>query len=797
MSVVANVAINVDARTARQRLEDFIKSTKRANEELRATQTASQQAETAIGGITKAVGKLALAYGTLRTAQAALQAGISRIESERRIEFLAKEYGEASKLADAAARATERFGVSQTEANIALATTYARLRPVGVELEQIESVYAGFNTAARLSGSTALEASQAFRQLAQALGSGALRGDEFRSVSEQVPLILTAVSKETGIAQGQLRDYAAEGKLTADIVIRALQRIEREGADQLAEALDGPAQKIKDFQNAFENVQVALTQDVIPELTTSLSELGQLILNLEGPIKYIGGLLAGALGGANDLLGMFQKGTGGTRRAIEAGRLPLFNDLGIGGRGQGARTLFEGTGPGGSGLDEMIRQAKELSKLRNQSFNTVMVQLMQDRLKTMDAAVASSLQKSTFDTTTLDSIERKGKGKSKGKSAEETLREQLAAGKELATQFERRIQLNSTTNDLQRNLLQIEYDRLDAIKEINETAAASQITSLTASANADAELQKRKAIQEAVLSQTKSAEDLIKKYEEEAETQRQIEALVKDGVNPALAQQLVDIERQFETQKEQLKAYEGMLIAELGRKDLNKQTADELERQLKALRGIQGELDKTKKDTKDNAIENQGLTKEQQKQKKLYEDIYGVVSNQIQSAITGLIDGTKTWNDVLVDALSSLGNLFLSLAFEAAKAPLGAALGIPGFAEGGYVTSPTKAMIGEGGSSEYVIPANKMDSAMSRWNSGVRGNSVVSGADPTGGSGGVALAEAPTNIVVEGGVLNFNDSQYIRQDQVPAIVKQASAAGEAKALRKLQMSTATRKRIGL
>jgi hypothetical protein len=79
----------------------------------------------------------------------------------------------------------------------------------------------------------------------------------------------------------------------------------------------------------------------------------------------------------------------------------------------------------------------------------------------------------------------------------------------------------------------------------------------------------------------------------------------------------------------------------------------------------------------------------------------------------------------------------------------------------------------------------------------MRGDAVVSGAEPTGGYGGAALAEAPTNITIEGGVLNFNDSQYIRQDQVPSIVKQASAAGEAKALRKLQMSTATRKRLGL
>jgi len=282
-----------------------------------------------------------------------------------------------------------------------------------------------------------------------------------------------------------------------------------------------------------------------------------------------------------------------------------------------------------------------------------------------------------------------------------------------------------------------------------------------------------------------------------AETQRQIEALVKDGINPALAKQLVDIERQFETQKEQLKAYEGILIAELSRKDLSKETADELERQLKALRGIQQELDKTKNDTKDNAIENQGLTKEQQKQKKLYEDIYGVVSSQLQNAITGLIDGSKTLNDVLSDALSALGNLFLSLAFEAAKAPLGAALGIPGFADGGYVTGPTPALVGEGGGDEYIIPANKMDSAMSRWNAGARGDSVVDGADPTGGMGGTAVAEAPSQINISGGVFQYNDTSYIRQDQIPSIVSQASKQGEARALRRLQMSPSTRRKVGI
>jgi hypothetical protein len=144
-----------------------------------------------------------------------------------------------------------------------------------------------------------------------------------------------------------------------------------------------------------------------------------------------------------------------------------------------------------------------------------------------------------------------------------------------------------------------------------------------------------------------------------------------------------------------------------------------------------------------------------------------------------------------------LGNLFGGATSGIDWGQTPSIVGTP-FASGGFVTGPTQAVIGEGGTSEYVIPANKMPSAMARWNAGARGEAVVNGADPTGGSeGGGALGGAPTQISISGGILQFNDSNYIRQDQVPAIVNQASQAGEQRALRKLQMSPATRRRVGV
>ena len=251
-----------------------------------------------MGGLRGTIGKAAIAFAAFRAAQV----GIQRAESERRIKLLGQRFGEYAQLQNAATQAAKKFNLSQTEANEALANAFARLRPLGVSLSDITSTFGGFRTAAVLGGATAAEASAAFTQLAQALGSGALRGDEFRSIAEQAPLVLQAISDETGIAAGELKEYAAQGLLTSDIVIKALKRIESEGAGRLAQALDGPAAKIKAFQNATQDVQVALTESVIPELSRSFVILAGIINDLKPVIQGVGSFAATVLGGIADTI---------------------------------------------------------------------------------------------------------------------------------------------------------------------------------------------------------------------------------------------------------------------------------------------------------------------------------------------------------------------------------------------------------------------------------------------------------------------------------------------------------------
>jgi SLT domain-containing protein len=182
-------------------------------------------------------------------------------------------------------------------------------------------------------------------------------------------------------------------------------------------------------------------------------------------------------------------------------------------------------------------------------------------------------------------------------------------------------------------------------------------------------------------------------------------------------------------------------------------------------------------------------------QKQLWADIYTTVAGELQSALTGLIDGTTQWGDVLSSILGSLGNLFLSAAFTG----LGGALKLPGFANGGFVTSPTTALVGEGGEPEYVIPASKMRAAMGRYAGGARGAAVIPGNGESGGGyGGGAGGGA---IDVRYSIERINNVDYVTAEQfergMTQAAQQGAVQGERRALRTLGNSPATRRRLGV
>ena len=73
-----------------------------------------------------------------------------------------------------------------------------------------------------ISGAESSEAANSARQLAQGLASGALRGDELRSVMENNVVLTRLLADGLGITVGELRDFGKEGKLTAQAILPIL-----------------------------------------------------------------------------------------------------------------------------------------------------------------------------------------------------------------------------------------------------------------------------------------------------------------------------------------------------------------------------------------------------------------------------------------------------------------------------------------------------------------------------------------------------------------------------------------------
>tara|TARA_R100001082_G_scaffold111077_1_gene93221 strand:- start:2306 stop:4456 length:2151 start_codon:yes stop_codon:yes gene_type:complete len=281
----------VETRGAVRRVKEFTRATGRLSKAVHGT--VSQ-----LGGLQGILGRLALAETGRRLVNTAAQFK----QVQLRLKLLSQEYGENEKATLLAAKAAKTFGLSNRESLSSVTDMYARLRPMGITLEQIEATFIGFNTAAQLAGRSAAEASGAFLQLSQALGSGRLQGDEYRSIAEQMPTITNALSKELKVTTGELKKLGSEGKITTDVIIRTLDKLGKQGADKIGKLMkDSPVQAFKDLSNAVEEVSIQIGSKLVPAAKAATG----LLTGFVEVTKFIPGWLTSAVAGVIGLAGAY------------------------------------------------------------------------------------------------------------------------------------------------------------------------------------------------------------------------------------------------------------------------------------------------------------------------------------------------------------------------------------------------------------------------------------------------------------------------------------------------------------
>ena len=153
----------------------------------------------------------------------------------------------------------------------------------------------------KVSGTSAEEAKAAMYQLNQAMTSGKLQGDEFRSVMENAPILAQKIAESMGVSMAQLKKLGSEGKITSDVIKNAV----------LGSANDIEAkynQMPLTFGKVWQQAQNA-GQQAMDGLLTKVNQLlntpaGQkMAQDLQGAFTGLAGMANGALDGILNIFG--------------------------------------------------------------------------------------------------------------------------------------------------------------------------------------------------------------------------------------------------------------------------------------------------------------------------------------------------------------------------------------------------------------------------------------------------------------------------------------------------------------
>ncbi|MDO9106150.1 MAG: tape measure protein [Methylovulum sp.] len=159
-----------------------------------------------------------------------------------------------------------------------VAVTYRRFaensRDLGITQDQVARSTETVAQALALSGGSYQSTSAALVQFGQALASGTLRGQELNSVLEQAPRLARLIADGMNVSVGALRSLAEKGKITTDVMIKAIE-------DQASTIEREFGQLPMTFARAVNNFQTAVT-DLVGNVEKNLGVFGALagVINL-------------------------------------------------------------------------------------------------------------------------------------------------------------------------------------------------------------------------------------------------------------------------------------------------------------------------------------------------------------------------------------------------------------------------------------------------------------------------------------------------------------------------------------
>jgi tape measure domain-containing protein len=271
-----------DAARVKSGLREVGETGSRSLERIRAGAEGASRGLDLLDAAMRGVQAVALAAGIRQI----VQAGDALTQSLFRLQNATGSVQAAAQVYEQLYRSALQTGVAVADSADAFQRFSVAARAIGATNEQVARLVTGLQASAIVSGASAQEIGSATLQLAQALASGTLQGDELRSMLEAMPLLAEALARELGVGVGELRKLGSEGQLTADRVFPALLRATEALGRQLEQAPLTVAR-------AFGQLQVS-TGQFLGQLDQAIGLSNTLARALSGAARALDGVRRGS-----------------------------------------------------------------------------------------------------------------------------------------------------------------------------------------------------------------------------------------------------------------------------------------------------------------------------------------------------------------------------------------------------------------------------------------------------------------------------------------------------------------------
>ena len=430
MSVVANVAINVDSRGATQKLREV--------------QSQAGATERAIGGLGGAIGKLAAAFSVI---QAAKFVFVSTAEIESQTRSLQVLTGSAEK-AGQIIKDLQQLGAATPFTSTELIDSAKRLQAFGVETNKVVETT---RRLADVSGATGAELQGLVTAYGQVQAKGRLQGEELLQFQERGVALQQVLREEYNLSGEEFQKALEKGRISAQAVEAAIVKLTdaggkyANGAIAQSDTLNG---RFSTLQDSIQVLAQTIGKTLAPVFQWALTQATAVVSEIQRILDE-----ANNAGGARDREAQFARNADAAVRAM---RLNPFTQQGM--------------------MADMrqrnIEQQRADYRLRQQQARTPSVPSITSMPPLMGAKSGGG-----------GGGGGGGKGVSEAAREAEKLRQELErsleVGDQLGTQFARQVVLLDESSELERKRLQIQFDFEDRAKQIGELKNEEQKINLT------------------------------------------------------------------------------------------------------------------------------------------------------------------------------------------------------------------------------------------------------------------------------------------------------------------------------